>query len=151
MTIAWGHLGSLWERGSHANRLPTVTCFVRPQRYTKEFMDREPLFTLSHLPASMTRMVTMSATINGHGYELPVPTDGTRSLVRLPEMLYADEVMLSGYWQDASTFVVRFRWYETCFTKELAFRFVGNRCVVDERMVHGDDPDLATGLVAEAF
>lgn len=96
-----------------------------------------------------TRMVTMSATINGHGYELPVPTDGTRSLVRLPEMLYADEVMLSGYWQDASTFVVRFRWYETCFTKELAFRFVGDRCVVDERMVHGGDPDLATGLVAE--
>ena len=46
MTIAWGHLGSLWERGSHANRLPTVMCFVRPSRYTKEFMDREPYFTL---------------------------------------------------------------------------------------------------------
>lgn len=46
MTIAWGHLGSLWERGSHANRLPTVTCFVRPSRYTKEFIDREPYFTL---------------------------------------------------------------------------------------------------------
>ena len=48
MTVAWGHLGSVWERDSHANRLPTATCFVRPSRYTKEFMDREGLFTLSH-------------------------------------------------------------------------------------------------------
>ena len=52
MCIAWGHMGSLWERDSHANRLPTVTCFVRPQRYTKEFMDRENLFTVSHFPPS---------------------------------------------------------------------------------------------------
>lgn len=47
MTIAWGHLGSLWERGSHANRLPTAICYVRPTRYTKEFLDREPYFTLN--------------------------------------------------------------------------------------------------------
>jgi len=55
MCIAWGHMGSLWERESHANRLPTVTCFVRPERYTKEFMDRESLFTLSHFPLSMKK------------------------------------------------------------------------------------------------
>lgn len=47
MTIAWGHFGSLWERGSHANRLPTAICYVRPGRYTKEFLDKEPYFTLS--------------------------------------------------------------------------------------------------------
>lgn len=47
MTIAWGHLGSLWERGSHANRLPTAICYVRPSRYTKELLDAEPYFTLS--------------------------------------------------------------------------------------------------------
>ena len=47
MTIAWGHMGSLWERDSHANRLPTVCVYVRPGRYTKGIMDRENLFTLS--------------------------------------------------------------------------------------------------------
>ena len=47
MTIAWGHMGSLWERDSHANRLPTVVVYVRPSRYTKELLDRESLFTLS--------------------------------------------------------------------------------------------------------
>lgn len=47
MTIAWGHFGSLWERGNHANRLPTAICYVRPSRYTKEFMDKEPYFSFS--------------------------------------------------------------------------------------------------------
>ena len=47
MCIAWGHMGTLWERDNHANRLPTVTCFVRPQRYTKEFMDKEELFSMT--------------------------------------------------------------------------------------------------------
>lgn len=42
MTVSWGHIGTIWNK-------PTVVCYVRPQRYTKEFMDREELFTLSRL------------------------------------------------------------------------------------------------------
>jgi len=44
MTASWGHLGSLW---GHGGGLPTATIFIRPQRYTKEFVDREPFFTLT--------------------------------------------------------------------------------------------------------
>lgn len=40
MTASWGGLGVLWNA-------PVATCYVRPQRYTKEFMDREEYFTLS--------------------------------------------------------------------------------------------------------
>lgn len=47
MTASWGHLGSLW---GHGGGLPTSTVFIRPQRYTKEFVDREPLYTLSFFP-----------------------------------------------------------------------------------------------------
>ena len=43
MTASWGHLGSLW---GHGGGLPTSVIFVRPQRYTKEFVDREELYTL---------------------------------------------------------------------------------------------------------
>ena len=39
MTCSWGHLGCLWN-------LPTAVCYVRPQRYTKEFIDREKHYTL---------------------------------------------------------------------------------------------------------
>lgn len=44
MTASWGHLGSLW---GHGGGMPTSVVYVRPQRYTKEFVDREELYTLS--------------------------------------------------------------------------------------------------------
>ena len=40
MTASWGGLGILWGE-------PTATVYIRPQRYTKEFIDREEYFTLS--------------------------------------------------------------------------------------------------------
>ncbi|MBR0320475.1 MAG: flavin reductase [Clostridia bacterium] len=48
MTASWGHLGSIW---GHGGGLPTSVIFVRPQRYTKEFIDREDYYTLSFFPA----------------------------------------------------------------------------------------------------
>ena len=47
MTASWGHLGSMW---GHGGGLPTAVIYLRPQRYTKEFVDREELFTLSVFP-----------------------------------------------------------------------------------------------------
>ena len=47
MTASWGHLGSIW---GHGGGLPTSVIFVRPQRYTKQFVDREPLYTLCFFP-----------------------------------------------------------------------------------------------------
>ncbi len=44
MTCSWGHLGSIWGHYS-------AVCYVRPQRYTKEFVDREDLYTLSFFSA----------------------------------------------------------------------------------------------------
>lgn len=49
MTISWGMLGSLWssrKRGPNTGN-PVVTVFVRPSRYTKEFIDKFEFFTLS--------------------------------------------------------------------------------------------------------
>lgn len=40
MTISWGSLGVLWNK-------PIVQVFVRPQRYTREFIDAFPTFTLT--------------------------------------------------------------------------------------------------------
>jgi flavin reductase (DIM6/NTAB) family NADH-FMN oxidoreductase RutF len=40
MTASWGGLGVLWER-------KVAFCFVRPTRYTYEFLERSPNFTLS--------------------------------------------------------------------------------------------------------
>ena len=40
MTVSWGGLGVLWG-------VNVATCYVRPQRYTKEFIEKEDYFTLS--------------------------------------------------------------------------------------------------------
>ena len=47
MTVSWGHLGSIW---GHGGGLPSSVVFVRPQRYTREFMDREEYYTLTVFP-----------------------------------------------------------------------------------------------------
>ena len=39
MTCSWGHMGNIWNK-------PSIVVYVRPQRYTKEFMDKEELFTV---------------------------------------------------------------------------------------------------------
>lgn len=40
MTASWGGLGVLWNR-------PVATIYVRPQRYTYEFLEQSDWFTLS--------------------------------------------------------------------------------------------------------
>lgn len=40
MTASWGALGVLWNK-------PVAICFVRPQRYTFEFIDKSESFSLS--------------------------------------------------------------------------------------------------------
>lgn len=40
MTASWGGVGIMWGK-------QVVTAYIRPQRYTKEFVDAEGLFTLS--------------------------------------------------------------------------------------------------------
>lgn len=46
MTACWGHMGAIW---GHGEGLPTTIIYIRPQRYTKEFIDREEFYTLSSL------------------------------------------------------------------------------------------------------
>lgn len=44
MTASWGHMGGIWGEN---HGMPTTVIYVRPQRYTKQFLDREELYTLS--------------------------------------------------------------------------------------------------------
>ena len=46
MTVSWGNMGVMWNKN-------IVTVYVRPQRYTKEFIDRSDKFTLSFFEESM--------------------------------------------------------------------------------------------------
>ncbi len=50
MTVSWGAVGELWGRDM-------VTVYIRPQRYTEQFLDKEEYFTLSFYPDEMKKTV----------------------------------------------------------------------------------------------
>ena len=49
MTASWGHLGHIWG-------YDTSVIYVRPQRYTKQFVDREEKYTLCFFPGYKKEM-----------------------------------------------------------------------------------------------
>jgi len=62
MTASWGHIGSLW--GSNGGN-PTTTIFIRPQRYTKEFVDREDVYTLCFFPDGFKKQLAYLGAVSG--------------------------------------------------------------------------------------
>lgn len=58
MTIGWGQNGLVWG-------LPVCTVYVRPERYTYEFMESHDYFTLSILPESEKKAMALCGTKSG--------------------------------------------------------------------------------------
>ena len=58
MTIGWGQAGRLWG-------LPTCTVYVRPERYTYQFMEDQAYFTVSVLPKDMKNAMALCGTKSG--------------------------------------------------------------------------------------
>lgn len=58
MTASWGGVGILWNR-------PVAAAFIRPQRYTKQFVDEQDYFTLSFLPESEREKMTYCGRVSG--------------------------------------------------------------------------------------
>ena len=60
MTASWGHMGTIWGRN-----VPTSVIYVRPQRYTKQFVDREAYYTLTFFPDGYREQLTYLGTRSG--------------------------------------------------------------------------------------
>lgn len=58
MTASWGGLGILWGK-------PAATCYIRPQRYTKEFVDREEYFTLTFFGEEYRKALALCGSKSG--------------------------------------------------------------------------------------
>jgi len=58
MTVAWGGLGFMWER-------PLAVIVVRPSRYTYEFMERFPDFSLNQFPDQYAEQVAWCGAHSG--------------------------------------------------------------------------------------
>lgn len=58
MTASWGGLGVMYGKN-------VAFIVVRPQRYTKEFIDREETFSLSFLDTSYRKVLNYLGTVSG--------------------------------------------------------------------------------------
>lgn len=58
MTISWGGLGTLWHK-------PVVTIYVRPNRYTYEFMENHEYYTISFYDDAYKSDLTLLGTKSG--------------------------------------------------------------------------------------
>ena len=58
MTISWGSLGTLWNK-------PIATVYVKPVRYTHQFLDKNDYFTISFFPEEYRNALTLLGTKSG--------------------------------------------------------------------------------------
>ena len=58
MTASWGGLGVLWGA-------PAATIYLRPQRYTKEFVDNNDYFTLCFFDESYRKALNLCGSTSG--------------------------------------------------------------------------------------
>ena len=111
MCASWGQMGSLWERadGTPHRGLPTITVFVRPQRHTRELLDREDYFSVCVLPAEYRRALAYLGAHSGRDEDkfaatglTPIDLDGTTAVAEanlcfVCRKLYAAPLVEEGF------------------------------------------------------
>lgn len=102
MTVSWGNMGIMWNKN-------IVTVFIRPQRYTKEFLDRFDNFTLSFYEESSRDALKLCGSKSGRDMDkikaaglTPVHENGTTyfaeaRLVLECRKIYLDKIRPEGF------------------------------------------------------
>ena len=85
MTVSWGAIGELWGRDC-------ATIYIRPQRYTREFIDSNDYFTLSFYPPELKSIHSVCGSKSGRDCNKTEATGLTPVFDR--EAPYFDEAKL---------------------------------------------------------
>ena len=105
MTASWGGVGIMWGK-------QVVTAYIRPQRYTKEFVDAEGLFTLSFYSEKYRNALNICGSKSGRDCDkekeavlTPMYVDGTTAfeeadMVFVCRKLYRQEMAPEYFTQD---------------------------------------------------
>ena len=96
MTASWGGLGVLWGK-------PVATVYIRPQRYTLEFVEREDTFTLCFFGEAYRKALTLCGSKSGRDVDKVKECGFTVATAEgAPYFEEADLVLVckKAYWQD---------------------------------------------------
>ena len=99
MTISWGGMGTLWGKS-------VVTVYVKPIRYTHDYLEAGDTFTVSFFPEKYRQELSLLGTKSGRDGDkvagtglTPVPVEGTvgfaeASVTLLCKKIYRQELDL---------------------------------------------------------
>jgi flavin reductase (DIM6/NTAB) family NADH-FMN oxidoreductase RutF len=102
MTISWGNMGVMWNKN-------IVTVYVRPDRYTQEFLEKQDFFSVSFYPKDNNSALKLCGTQSGRDTDkvkatglTPICTDDTAyfaeaKLVFICKKLYVDRIRPDGF------------------------------------------------------
>ena len=128
MTASWGHMGHIWG-------YDTSVIYVRPQRYTKQFVDREEKYTLCFFP----------------GYKKEMGYLGTKSGRDEDKVAAVGLTPVFGedftYFAEASLVLVCRKLYQAPLKEE----FFLDPAVVDSSYPNRDFHDMYVGEILEAY
>ena len=96
MTASWGGLGVLWGK-------PVATVYIRPQRYTLEFVEREERFTLAFFGEEYRKALTLCGPKSGREIDKIKECNFTVEMENgAPYFAEAELVLVcrKAYWQD---------------------------------------------------
>lgn len=83
MTANWGEVGFLWNK-------PVVTIFIRPERYTFEFIEKNDYFTLSFLGEQNREIHKICGSKSGRDIDKIKETGLHPSVTELGNVIYAE-------------------------------------------------------------
>lgn len=129
MTASWGHLGFLWSK-------PTAICYIRPQRYTKQFADREPLYTLCFFPETYKKALGYLGSHSGR--------DGDKVAAVGLTPVFGEGYT---YFEEASLVLVCRKLYQAPVREE----YFTDRTVIERCYPQKDFHDLYVGEIVEVL
>jgi len=104
MTIGWGTIGVMWHR-------PVVTIYIRPQRYTKKFIDKMDLFAVSFYSKEHKKALEVLGTRSGRDGDkitesalTPCFVEGTVTFEEA-DTVFVCKKLFGGQQLDASKFI----------------------------------------------
>lgn len=87
MTASWGGIGWLWNK-------PVAFVFVRPERYTYEFIEKSDYLTLSFLGEANKKIHAVCGSKSGRDTD-KVKATGDTLLVQMVKMVMADKQVIN--------------------------------------------------------
>lgn len=95
MTVSWGLVGELWGKD-------VVACFVRPQRYTYGYMEKNDIFTLSFFDGEYKKELGICGAKSGRDTDkaketgfVPIAADGAVTFEQAKAVIVLKKIAVS--------------------------------------------------------